>query len=65
MSSSVVAKMKYNPETSTLKVTYVSGHIYDYKNVPPHVYEKMKAARSKGAFLNRIIKTNFNFEKIK
>ena len=65
MPSSVVAGMKYNPEQNTLRVTYVSGHVYEYKNVPETVYEKMKAASSKGGFLNRIIKRDFDFEKIK
>jgi hypothetical protein len=65
MPSSVVATMKYDPETCTLRVTYVSGHVYDYKHVPPPVYEKMKNASSKGVFLNKVIKTGFDFEKIK
>jgi len=65
MPSSVVATIKYNPETSILRVVYVSGHVYDYKNVPEQVYEKMKTASSKGVFLNQFIKTGFDFEKIK
>ena len=65
MPSSVVASMKYNREKHKLRVTYVSGHIYDYKNVPEVIFEKMKAASSKGVFLNRIIKSGFDFEKIK
>jgi len=65
MPSSVVASMKYFPETKTLRVVYVSGHVYDYKNVPEHVYDKMKIASSKGVFLNQFIKTGFDFEKVK
>jgi len=57
--------MKYFPETKTLRVVYVSGHVYDYKNVPEHVYDKMKIASSKGVFLNQFIKTGFDFEKVK
>jgi hypothetical protein len=65
MPSSVVAAMKYNPEKHKLRVTYVSGHVYDYKNVPEIVFENMKASPSKGVFLNRFIKAGFDFEKIK
>jgi hypothetical protein len=65
MPSSVVAAMKYSQETHKLRVTYVSGHVYDYKNIPEIIFEKMKAAASKGVFLNRVIKDGFDFEKIK
>lgn len=64
MPSSVVSKMQYDPESEVLRIVYVSGMVYDYKNVPPEVYEAMKASGSKGTFLNRHIKTNYEFEKV-
>lgn len=65
MPSSVVAAIKYDANTSTLRVIYVSGSVYDYKDVPEKVYIEMKAASSKGEFLNKQIKANYKFEKIK
>lgn len=65
MPSSVVATIKYDTNTSTLRVIYVSGSVYDYKNVPEKVYKEMKEAFSKGEFLNKQIKPNYTFEKIK
>lgn len=56
MPSSVVAAMKYYSDTSTLRVIFVSGIVYDYKNVPKEVYKAMKAASSKGVFPNTQIK---------
>jgi len=47
MPSSVVASIQYNASSSTLRVTYVSGIVYDYKNVPEEVYAAMKIAFSK------------------
>ncbi len=64
MPSSVVSEMIYKVETGTLRIVYVSGMVYDYKNVPWEVYQAMKASGSKGTFLNRYIKGNFEFEKI-
>lgn len=64
MPSSVVAAIKYDVYSSTLRVIYVSGMVYDYKNVPIEVFEAMKAAFSKGTFLNQHIKGNYEFEKI-
>ena len=57
--------MKYNADTQTLRIFYVSGSVYDYKNVPEDIYEKMRTSGSKGIFLNREIKTHFGFEKVK
>lgn len=65
MPSSVVAAIKYDVNRSTLRVIYVSGAVYDYKKVPEEVYNEMKKAFSKGEFLNKQIKPNFDFEKIK
>jgi hypothetical protein len=65
MPSSVVAAIKYDASASVLRVVYVSGHIYDYKKVPEEMYRKMKAAASKGEFLNKEIKPRYKFEKVK
>ena len=64
MPSSVVAAMKYDSHTSTLRIIFVSGIVYDYKNVPEKVFKAMKAASSKGTFLNTQIKGKYEFEKI-
>ena len=65
MPSSVVAKADYDPETETLRIIYTSGSIYDYKKVPPAVFDEMKNAFSKGVFLNKEIKGNYVYKKIK
>jgi len=65
MPSSVVAAMDYNKDAHTLRITYTSGAVYDYRNVPPDVYEEMKAAGSKGTFLNYEIKGKYRYKRIK
>ena len=65
MPSSVVTAIKYDPETYTLRVIYVSGSVYDYKEVPEKVYKEMKEAFSKGEYLNKHIKPKYKFEKVK
>lgn len=64
MPSSVVASMKYIPERSVLRVTYVSGMVYDYLDVPSTVYAEMRTATSKGKFLNEKIKGHYPFKKV-
>jgi len=65
MPSSVVAAIRYDANANTLRVIYVSGGVYDYKDVPEKIYSEMKAASSKGEFLNKQIKPKYKFEKIK
>jgi DNA primase len=57
--------MKYDPEKATLRVVFVSGMIYDYKNVPEEEYIRMKTSGSKGIYLNKHIKGKYEFEKVK
>jgi hypothetical protein len=65
MPSSVVTAIRYDASKSILRVIYVSGAVYDYKKVPEKIYNEMKAASSKGEYLNKQIKPNYKFEKVK
>ncbi|MEO5890861.1 MAG: KTSC domain-containing protein [Ferruginibacter sp.] len=65
MPSSVVAAMNYDRESATLTIIFVSGMVYAYKNVPEKIYQAMKIADSKGTYLNRHVKGNFDFEKLR
>jgi hypothetical protein len=64
MPSTVIASMIYDQEAHTLRVTYVSGSIYDYKGVPEEEYELMKTSGAKGIYLNKNIKGKYPFEKV-
>jgi len=64
MPSSVVSAIKYFPYTSTLRIIFVSGTIYDYKNVPEKIYTRMKVAFSKGNYLNKYIKGFYKYERV-
>lgn len=65
MPSSVVAAVRYDEKSSKLRVIFQSGSIYDYLKVPEKIYNEMKRASSKGEFLNKEIKPNYEFEKIR
>ncbi len=64
MPSTVVAHFHYIKNTHTLRITFVTGMVYDYKNVPEKTYEEMKASFSKGTYFNQYIKGFYEFEKI-
>ena len=65
MPSSVIANMLYEPGSSTLRVRFLSGAVYEYRKVPAAVYDAMKKAVSKGTYLNKYIKGHYPFKKIK
>jgi hypothetical protein len=64
MPSTVIRSYHYHPDEQRLRITYVSGAVYDYLGVPAKVYAAMKAYQSKGAFLNREIKGRYPFQKV-
>jgi hypothetical protein len=64
MPSSVIRYFRYNTASHTLRVLFVLGIAYDYKNVPADLYENLRKAYSKGKFLNEHIKGKYSFEKV-
>lgn len=64
MPSSVIKQFEYFADKEVLRVTYLSGNIYDYKGVPEKVYKEIKIAGSKGRYLNKRIKGVYDFEQV-
>ncbi|ASW75690.1 lysyl-tRNA synthetase [Chryseobacterium piperi] len=65
MPSSVVHSYEYFPKTEILRIVYQSGAIYDYLKVPQKIADQLKMVKSKGTFLNKVIKKKFKYVKIK
>jgi len=63
MPSTVISEFHYDQSSRELIITFVSGLIYRYKNVPEEVYLDFKTYREKGIFFNKNIKGKFDFEK--
>jgi len=64
MPSTVIADMKYDVHRRNLVVRFVSGLVYEYRDVPEKVFAAMKAATSKGSYLNRYIKGHYPYKKL-
>jgi hypothetical protein len=65
MPSSVISAIRFDAATTTLRIIFTSGTVYDYKNVPEEVFNAMKTSSSKGIYFNQHIKNNYQFKKIK
>lgn len=59
MPSSVIRFLRYAPGTRELTVTFVSGRLYVYEDVPPEVAAAFRKARSKGTFFNHEIRDRY------
>ena len=64
MPSTVISSFFYNADTRTLKIVFVSGLVYNYKDVPEKTYQALKTSFSKGIYFNRYIKDNYEFESV-
>ena len=64
MPSTVIHTMDYSAATRTLRIVFVSGLVYDYKDVPPEEYAALRSAFAKGIYFNTHIKNNYTCEKV-
>ena len=64
MPSSVIRFFRYAPDRRELTVTFVSGRLYVYADVPPEVAAAFRNARSKGTFFNHEIRDRYVYRDI-
>jgi hypothetical protein len=62
--SSNIESIGYNEGTQILRVKFLNGAIYEYKNVPLIEFEQLKNTSSVGSYLNRNIARNYPYEKV-
>lgn len=58
--SSNVAAAGFDPTTGTLRVQFQNGRAYDYADVPGDVYSEFLKADSKGSFVAKQIRGQFD-----
>lgn len=61
---STVKRASYDPDAQCLVVEFGTGRSYRYKEVPSTVYEWLVRAKSKGAYINSLIKEHYEYEEI-
>jgi lysyl-tRNA synthetase class 2 len=64
MPSTVIRDRCYDAETARLTVTFVTGRMYVYQDVPPHVAADFDAAMSKGGFFNAYIRDRYHYREV-
>jgi len=64
MSSTAVADLDYDQARERLTVTFVTGRIYEYIDVPPEVAASFQSAYSKGSFFNGYVRDRYDFREL-
>ena len=65
MPSTAVADIRYDhARAKRLAVTFVTGRIYEYVDVPVEVAASFQSAFSKGTFFNTYIRDRYDFREI-
>ena len=61
MPSSVIRHFEHDPKTRQLTVTFTTGRVYVYDDVPDAVATALRAAPSKGSFFNSQIRNAYHY----
>ena len=64
MPSTAIRDHSYDPATSRLTVTFVTGRIYVYEDVPAVIAANFDSAGSKGRFFNAHIRDRYRHREI-
>lgn len=62
--SSNIASIGYDENTSTLEIEFLNNTIYQYFDVPLHIYNGIMSADSHGQYLAQNIKGTYRYSKV-
>lgn len=65
MPSSVIRRFRYDAADRRLTVTFTSGAVYAYLDVPPEVAAELEAAESKGRVFGETIRDRYAFDRLR
>lgn len=62
--STSIASVGYDDATATLTIEFQSGALYEYYEVERAVYEQLRAAPSKGQFVNARVRDVYRYARV-
>lgn len=57
--SSNIKSVGYNPDSKTLAIEFMNGHVWHYAGVDASVHQQLLAAESKGSYFARSIRRRY------
>lgn len=55
---------EYDEATHCMDLAYVDGDVYRYHDVPPRICGGLRAAESKGRYVNTVIKPQYRYTRL-
>ena len=65
VNSSMLRRLRYDPENRFLDVVFRTGETYRYKEVPPDEYNRLITAESQGKYMQRYIIDHYETVRLK
>jgi hypothetical protein len=65
MPSTAIADFEYDDGQKLLRITFVTGRVYEYEDVPPAVAAEFRNAGSRGAYFNRNIRGAYDYREVR
>jgi len=62
--SSNLAAIGYDPASETLEVEFLTGTVYEYRNISQFIYDELMNSPSRGSFFSREIRNSYPYERI-
>lgn len=62
--SSNIESVGYDTESQTLEIEFHNGYVYQYFDVPEHIFSSLMAAGSHGKWFHENIKGYFRYARI-
>jgi len=62
--STNLSRIRYDEDTNTLEIEFQGGRVYQYFDVPLHVFEGLRNASSHGKFFNEHIKGLYRYARV-
>lgn len=64
VTSSNINSVGYDSSSMTLEIEFNSGGVYQYFNVPAHIYQGLMSAPSHGKYFHQFIKDIYRYRKL-
>jgi len=64
LDSSNLSRARYDESTLTLEIEFQGGRVYQYFDVPLHIFESLIAANSHGKFFHSLIRGYFRYARV-
>lgn len=62
--SSNIESIGYDSNSQTLEIEFLNGSIYQYFDVPQHIFDELNSADSHGKYLAANIKGHYRYSKV-